>query len=632
MLAGSLSAPAAVLGDGPLDGQAPPTDVPPLRADGPVMLPDGRVLPVEPAWVQESSVQAEMLAAHASDRISFVPGDPPQPRGAPGATLGLYSGATARITPLGLARASRSGATLATASTMPNGMSKEVFGFLPYWMLDAGSLQWMQYQLVTTIAYFGVAARSDGTLDTTSGGSPTPGWGGWNSSAMTGVINAAHARGVRVVLTITMMAWDGGAGQAALLGSDTARGLLIDSIVGAVRDRAADGVNLDFEPVSTPLRDQYTSFVRQLEAALLAAGVGSYLTVDTMGGAASWATGYDLAGLTASGAADAVFVMGYDYSWSGSARAGGVAPMVSPYMLDVSESVNDYLSVIPANKIIWGVPYYGRTWQTTSEVLNAATVSGASGASKAYSYNGARDLAAAHGRLWDDVGEVPWFAFYDSANATWVEGYYEDATSLAQKYDMVNARALAGAGIWTLLMDQGDSSLWDLLAAKFASGSTTTYNPPVTLFFKAGGHTGYKFDSAGTATGLKSYTLGADSSASTSSRASLPNQPGSWFYVTNGVWAGYWLQESSSVYLASAAPGTETFAPARVVTFAAGSYTGYKFNIAGVVTTSKSYTLLRSSSASADRRAIIHGRSYLSIVNGVWAGYWIPESSSTVLS
>ena len=111
------------------------------------------------------------------------------------------------------------------------------------------------------------------------------------------------------------------AAQAALLGSATATGQPGGgAIVATVRNRAADGVNLDFEPVSTTLRDQYTSFVRQLKAGLVAAGVRSHLTVCTMAGAATWATGYDLAGLTAPGAADAVFVMGYDYSWSGSAR------------------------------------------------------------------------------------------------------------------------------------------------------------------------------------------------------------------------------------------------------------------------------------------------------------------------
>ena len=269
-----------------------------------------------------------------------------------------------------------------------------------------------------------------------------------------------------------MMAWDGGVGQAALLGSTTGRSNLVAAIVKAVGDRAADGVNLDFEPVSTSLRDQYTSFVRQLKAGLVAGKVGSYLTVDTMAGAATWSTGYDVGGLTASGAADALFAMGYDYSWSGSARAGGVAPMDSPYMLDVNESAGDYLRLAAGSRIIWGVPYYGRTWQTTSGDLNALTRSGASGASKAYYYTAARDKATQVGRLWDSFGKGPWFKYWDVAAGTWVEGYYDDATSLAYKYDMVNQRGLAGTGMWTLLMDEGDSALWNLIANKFVNDTT----------------------------------------------------------------------------------------------------------------------------------------------------------------
>jgi hypothetical protein len=165
-----------------------------------------------------------------------------------------------------------------------------------------------------------------------------------------------------------------------------------------------------------------------------------------------------------------------------------------------------------------------------------------------------------------------------------------------------------------------------------AASGATTYNPAAALVFKAGSHTGYTFDGGGVVTGLKSYTLATDSGADTSTRASIANQPGSWFYITNGIWAGYWLPESSRLYLPSGGISAEVpFAPARTVTFAAGTYTGYTFDGAGVVTGLKTETLLRSSSASADRRAIINGRPYLGIVNGIWAGYWVPESSSTVL-
>ncbi|MDP9271953.1 MAG: glycosyl hydrolase family 18 protein, partial [Chloroflexota bacterium] len=272
--------------------------VPPLVADGPIVLPNGHILPAAPSGAPGHSVMAEMLSQHEHDRLVFTPGQLPVPLGrAQGTTTVAQVGQSHAIL-LPLATADQ--VPQAQLASLPNHLRKQVFGFLPYWTLSATDLQWMRYGLVSTIAYFGVAARSDGSLATTS-----TGWNGWNSSAMTGVINAAHAKGAKVVVTITMMAWDSASrqAQATLLGNATYRARLVNNIVATVRARSADGVNLDFEPVSTTLRAQYTSFVRQLKAGLVAAGVGSSLTVCTMAGAATWSTGYDVAGLTASGAA-----------------------------------------------------------------------------------------------------------------------------------------------------------------------------------------------------------------------------------------------------------------------------------------------------------------------------------------
>jgi hypothetical protein len=99
----------------------------------------------------------------------------------------------------------------------------------------------------------------------------------------------------------------------------------------------------------------------------------------------------------------------------------------------------------------------------------------------------------------------------------------------------------------------------------------------------------------------------------------------------NGVWAGYWIQESARVYL----PGfvdRQDFTPPRSVTFATGSHTGAAFNAAGGATGTRTYTLARPSSASASARAVINGVRSVLISNGVWAGYWIPESSRVVLN
>jgi spore germination protein YaaH len=444
---------------------ASPTSAPVAPDAGSVVLDDGTVLPPMPQDAA-TSVHGEMLAAHEDDAIDFgLGGDPTIVRDADGR---LDSEADA----IGPSIVSTEGG-VGSITGLPNGMRREVLGFLPYWMLTDSALANMNYQLVSTIAYFSVGALPDGNLDKGTTSTPSTGWAGWRSPQMTTVIDRAHAAGGKVVLTVTMMAWSTASydRMRTLLNSSANRSRLVGQIVDAVRQRGADGVNLDFEMVPTDLRAQYTSFVRQVKAALVKAGVGSYLTVCTTGGAASWATGYDVPALTASGAADAIFVMGYDFHWSGSARAGGVAPIDSPYVLDVSDAMADFLEQAPASKLIWGVPYYGRGWSTTSSQLNGQTTGG----SFSHYYTGHLRDAGTHGRLWDAVGKVPWYRFWDAAKGSWVQVYYDDTASLGVKYDLVNRYNLAGTGMWTLLMDGERSELWRLLASKFVDDTS----PPV---------------------------------------------------------------------------------------------------------------------------------------------------------
>ncbi len=439
---------------------------PPLPV-GAVRLADGRVLPPPPAGLLDRSTHAEMLNGAGAGQFNLGPADPAATDGR--SPFDADPGAPEpTMTVLGPSDAAGEIQVLAGQS-LPNGMRKEVLGFLPYWMINDSTLGSLNFELLSTIAYFSVSANRDGALVRSGSG-----WSGWTSTRMSDLIERAHANGVRVVLTVTVMAWDSAssADMAALLGSSSARSRLIGEIVSAVSDRGADGVNLDFEPVATSLRAAYTGFVRDLKAALVAGGPGDYLTVCVTAGAATWATGTDVTGLTADGAADALFVMGYDYHWSGSSRAGGVAPIDDPYGVDVNSTMNDFLGQTSGSRLIWGVPYYGRTWPTTSDLLNSTTVGGGS---RAYYYTGHLTQATQYGRLWDDVGKVAWYRWWNAATGTWVQGYYDDVESLSVKYDLVNARGLAGTGMWTLLMDQGRDDLWRLLADKFVTDTA----PPV---------------------------------------------------------------------------------------------------------------------------------------------------------
>ncbi len=423
----------------------------PAPLGGALTLADGSVLPSMPADLLTPSAQAEMLAAHGDAQTAA---GIPDAKAAPGPVAPL-AGATAAISGPG--------------GALPNGLGHEVLGFLPYWDLDAAVTSHLRLDLLSTIAYFSIGVSQNGDLQqSTSGGAATVGWAGWTSPTLTSLMNAAHQRGVRVVPTITMHAWDYNyTAMTALLNSATYRAKLVSNVVTIVRDRRADGVNIDFEPVPTSLRAAFTSFIRQLKAGLVAARVGSYVTVDTMAGAAAWATGYDVAALTASGAADAIMVMAYDFSYAGSARAGGVAPYGSATIYAAGDALRDHLAVVPPDRLIWGVPYYGRAWNTSTDLVNSTVRSPASSSAFAYfrtdvAGNYARSLATTNGRRWDAAGQGP-YTVYRASDGGWRQLYYDDPTSIGLKYDLVVRNGLAGAGIWALGMDTGTSDLWNVI-------------------------------------------------------------------------------------------------------------------------------------------------------------------------
>ena len=109
----------------------------PQLTPGSVLAADGRVLPPLPAELQQPSVHAEMLAQHAGDRMHFTPG------AAPSVTL---TDGRSQLPEQGNdwladgAGAGGSAAELGAIAKLPNGLRKEVFGFLPYWMLNDSAL------------------------------------------------------------------------------------------------------------------------------------------------------------------------------------------------------------------------------------------------------------------------------------------------------------------------------------------------------------------------------------------------------------------------------------------------------------------------------------------------------------
>jgi spore germination protein YaaH/flagellar hook assembly protein FlgD len=474
-----------------------------VRAAWPrTQAPDARLQP---------TVQYEEAMAHAADKIAFAPGArvtvPFKPRVADRWVVGGVApkalpagrlsgkairegGPASRVVPakpsaVGPADLPNPGgsdvwhADLA-AAVDPGGLKREVFGFLPYWELTDSSTR-LDWEKLSTIAYFGVGAAGDGTLQKANDdGSTTVGWSGWTSSRTTAVINAAHANGARVVLTVQSFGWSssGVTRQKALLGSSAHRLTLARQIAAAVRDRGADGVNLDFEPIVSTYADEFTALVRSVRAELNRISRGYQLTFDATG----WIGNYPIEVATASGAADAVVIMGYDYKNGSSNPVGSVAPLGGAGY-DIGDTIKAYVSRVPASKVILGVPYYGRAWSTATSAFASKNISSVkNGASTTVVYGTARQYAADHGRKWDPVQGVAWTVYRrENCTATdgcvkpWREIYYDDAKALGLKYDAINRYNLRGAGIWALGYDGTRTELYAVLKAKFITDTV----PPV---------------------------------------------------------------------------------------------------------------------------------------------------------
>jgi len=376
-------------------------------------------------------------------------------------------------------------ATTTTASPSNTGsLQREVLGFATYWEL-ANNASW-NYSLLSTVAYFGLDVKSDGNFDTSSTNS---GWSAWGSQNLVDTINRAHTAGDRVVLVIkasspansTICSIGYGSGQTA-----------INNTIAAIRSKSLDGVNVDFEgsnttcPNGQSLQAGFTSFVAQLSSQVHQQIPGSYVTVDTYSGSASWDGGQFNIGQLAP-VVDGLFDMAYDMaSGNMSGQAGPNAPL-NGWTYNDTTSVSQYLTKAPASKVILGVPYYGYKWSTTSNAPYASIQSG-SGAD-ADTYSGVlSDLtcgAQQQTRSWDSTAQSPWASWWSPAtndpcggnHNSWRELYYDDATSLGYKYDLVNARDLQGTGMWALGFDNGNQDLWQELADKFLTAWPGQFHP-----------------------------------------------------------------------------------------------------------------------------------------------------------
>lgn len=151
------------------------------------------------------------------------------------------------------------------------------------------------------------------------------------------------------------------------------RNEVIANLTNFVVSGKYDGINIDFEGIDPSDRESLTEFMKLLSIELHEHKkvVSIDVPAKTYDSREGWSGAYDYSSL--GNWCDYVVLMVYDYHWS-----GGAPGPISP--LDWLRNVLNYAtSVIPKEKIVVGIPFYGYDWSggkgsgiTFTETINLA--------------------------------------------------------------------------------------------------------------------------------------------------------------------------------------------------------------------------------------------------------------------
>ena len=152
----------------------------------------------------------------------------------------------------------------------------EVYGFVPYWEMDAGIAEHLAETDLSTLALFSVTHRSSGRMqDNQTGYKRITGDLGQR------LIRQAHERGTRVELVYTSF---GEAKNRAFYGSDKAQSRWIKELVDFTEEQGFDGINVDVELLPADLVPAYGAWVGRLRTALRERLPDAQVSVSTTGG------------------------------------------------------------------------------------------------------------------------------------------------------------------------------------------------------------------------------------------------------------------------------------------------------------------------------------------------------------
>lgn len=294
--------------------------------------------------------------------------------------------------------------------------------------------------------------RTNGSLDVIS-----PNYFDLNDDGTLKITNALsnefvknmHKKGVRVVPFLSNH-WDRVKGKRALEN----RVVLAQQIADAIELYDLDGVNVDIENVIETERDIYTDFVRLLRSNLpKGKEVSVAVAPNPYNFSKGWQGSYDYTAL--SKYSDYLMIMAYDEHYEG----GVPGPVASSDF--VERSIRYALERVPKDKIVLGIPFFGRYWKVGENYggygIGAAQVDNLV---KQYSCKIIYDKATNSSKAVITIkpGDEESNVLGRKLGAGTYTIWYENEKSIKYKLRLVQKYDIKGTGSWSL--GQENSNTW----------------------------------------------------------------------------------------------------------------------------------------------------------------------------
>lgn len=342
-------------------------------------------------------------------------------------------------------------AVVATTQNAHAQLQKKVLGFHPYWVGTA--YKSYDTKALTHIAFFSAE------IDTATATAKFP-----YKSRADQLIEFAKPKGLKILLTVTNFGYT----ENDVILRDTAKhNSVIASIVALVKASKFDGVCIDFESVRATQRKNLVAFMQTLRNELRKVQSKSELMIATP--AVDWSNTFDLQQLSV--ICTDIMLMAYDYYWKGSQIAGPCAPLRGE-SYSVSMSVQTYLlKGVPKEKLLMGVPWYGYVWATMGSGRKSYVDTNRSDG-LSITYDKAEQMAQTYDKEYDTITRSVMMSYKDSTG--WYQAWYDDSTSLGEKYSYVNTTDIAGIGIWALGYQGNSPTLFNGIKQAFAQNTTQT--------------------------------------------------------------------------------------------------------------------------------------------------------------